>query len=77
MPNVNKNSQEICQNYNYQGVCPICGSEQLSYGAAVFDDYGVNYPYVCENCGTKGNEAYNLKFDGHYGINLYNILEEN
>ena len=57
-------------NNNLQGICPHCRSEQLSYGTIIIDDCGVKYPYICENCGTKGNEAYNLEFDGHYDVQL-------
>lgn len=53
-----------------KGICPNCQSEQLSYEKPIFDDYGVKYPYTCDNCGTKGNEAYHLEFDGHYDIQI-------
>lgn len=52
---------------NQSGICPLCGSENLDYGAAVIEDVGVMYPWTCE-CGAKGEETYNLEFSGHYAV---------
>lgn len=52
-----------------QGICPVCGSENLSYGVIDVTDVGVFYPATCEDCGANFEEHYDLTFAGHYKIN--------
>lgn len=52
-----------------QGICPICGSENLTYGTIDVTDMGVFYPTFCEDCGADFEEHYDLSFVGHYKIN--------
>lgn len=48
-----------------QGVCPVCQSESISYGAIELDGGdGVYYPAECEDCGATWHECYNLEFSG-------------
>ena len=48
-----------------QGMCPICGSESVSYGAITLDGGdGVFYPATCDDCETTWRECYNLEFTG-------------
>lgn len=51
---------------NYKaGICPVCGSEELSYGSIDASYNNVSYPWTCENCGSKGKEYYSLTFEEH------------
>lgn len=53
-------------NYNKEaGICPVCGSEELSYGSIDVAYNNVSYPWTCENCGSKGKEYYSLTFEEH------------
>ncbi len=46
--------------------CPHCNSENIYYNDSYFDDWGSYvYEFVCEDCGTKGKQWYNLVFDGY------------
>lgn len=47
-----------------EGVCPICQSENVSYGVLEPDDDGIFYPVECDNCGATWNECYNIEFSG-------------
>ena len=60
---------------NFQGVCPICNETgTLKYDTPVFDDYGLYFPWECENCNSTGNEEYSMEFDGH--TKIYNSKGE-
>ena len=50
------------------GVCPICQSEEVSYGSLELCDNDVYYPVTCDKCGASFREFYELKFVGHYNI---------
>lgn len=46
--------------------CPKCGSDNLSYEAAELGDGAyVDYPWVCNECGSAGIEYGAIEFDGH------------
>lgn len=45
--------------------CPICNSENITYGTLELCDVGVYYNAVCNDCNTKFKEHYNLEFAGH------------
>lgn len=51
-----------------QGVCPVCDSKNINYGAMEVDGEGVCYPAQCEDCGATFHECYDLVFAGHYNI---------
>ena len=54
---------------NYIGVCPVCDEAgTLKYDKAVFDDYGLYFPWICKNCNSTGNEEYAMQFCGHSEI---------
>jgi len=44
------------------GICPKCGSDNLNYETNVNDGDSLYYPFVCDNCGCEGREAYNLNY---------------
>ena len=51
---------------NKSGICPICNSEYITYDKPECADIEtIYYPYVCENCKTKGEEYYKIEFIGH------------
>lgn len=47
----------------YQGQCPKCDSENLTYGVAEIDGEGLFYPFTCDDCKTEGEEWYGLQFE--------------
>ena len=47
---------------NTQAECPVCGSEQLTYGALVAQDQCIYYPFTCDDCGKSGEEWYQLGY---------------
>ena len=49
-----------------EDVCPVCGSENLSFGSWEIIDSGAVIPFECKDCGTTGKEGYNLVFDGSF-----------
>ena len=56
---------------NEMGVCPICNSMDLDYGAVQFDSDMLYFPFTCKQCGCKGEEWYSMGFVGN------NIKDEN
>ena len=46
-----------------QEKCPKCKSTDLDYKAAEFADTQIGYPFICNGCGVKLVEWYDLKFD--------------
>ncbi len=47
-------------------VCPVCGSENLSFeGMRAEGDLNI-YPWECDDCGAEGEEQYTVTFNGHY-----------
>lgn len=48
-----------------QGICPVCGSENLNYEGLEPEEEMIVYPWTCENCGATGSEWYELQFAGH------------
>ena len=64
--NNEKNMSHFVDGSGAQGICPCCGSENLTYGKVVDDDCGVAYPWQCDDCGAKGKETYEIDFVGHY-----------
>lgn len=51
-----------------QGCCPVCGSENLSYGKLQGCETGICYPWICDDCGSSGKECYSISFDSHQEI---------
>lgn len=51
-----------------QGICPICGSDSISYEAMEVEDDSVYYPAMCDKCHATWKEYYDLTFSGHYEI---------
>ena len=51
------------------GICPLCGSDNISYEEIEIDGGdGVFYPATCDDCGATFKECYNLEFDEHIDI---------
>lgn len=50
---------------NCEGFCPVCHSDDVDYEGIELFDGMVYFPYVCKNCGTPGEEWYDLEFTGH------------
>ena len=52
---------------NKIGVCPVCNSDLVEYDFMELAGRGdmIYYPYICKNCGAKGEEWYELSFAGH------------
>jgi hypothetical protein len=48
---------------NKQGRCGNCNSENIEYGASIYEGDYIWFKYDCDDCGSKGKEYYNLKFD--------------
>lgn len=56
---------------NINGVCPMCNSTNLDYGALEFEtDMLSYYPWRCNDCHTQGEEWYVMSFSGH------NLIDE-
>jgi len=50
---------------NRQGECPVCGEQDLDYGAVEFEDDMEYFPWTCNQCGAQGEEWYSRDFAGH------------
>lgn len=50
--------------------CPVCNGQDLDYGTLQLDGNQAYYPWECMDCGSKGQEWYNMQFSGQ------NIKEE-
>ena len=58
-----------------EGICPICGSEDIEYQEIEIDfPTGVYFPCVCNKCQATFNEWYNVEFHGQYDISEKNVL---
>lgn len=51
------------------GICPVCGSDDLTFEGMKADGDLNIYPWKCEDCGTEGEEQYTVTFIGHYNKN--------
>lgn len=51
-----------------EGICPICGSENITYDAIEPYGEGIYYPAICDDCGTTFKECHHLTFDTHIDI---------
>ena len=51
-----------------EGMCPICGSENITYGEIEPYGEGIYYPAICDDCGATFKECYHLTFDTHIDI---------
>ncbi len=56
-----------------QGICPICGSENIAYGSSELgiDGNELYYPAECQDCGATFQEYYALEFIGHENVEPY------
>lgn len=47
--------------------CPHCNTDNMRFDNSYFTDELSHfvYEFVCENCGAKGKQWYNLLFDGY------------
>lgn len=50
---------------NENGRCPICNGYNLNYEQMEPEGDMICYPWVCEDCSTRGKEWYLLNFIGH------------
>ena len=56
-------SKKLQEKLGYEpGICPNCGSDDLSYEKPITYTDVIEYPYHCNNCGADGTERYNLDF---------------
>jgi len=60
-----KHKKEFTKDESQASSCPKCGSIDLDYGMLETLDSCIEYPWTCNNCGSKGKEYANLIFDGH------------
>lgn len=60
--------------FNQAGICPICGSEYITYGAGHLEETNFLYPCTCDDCGATFEENYSLNFSSM--INTYDKNEE-
>ena len=51
-----------------EGMCPLCGSENITYGVLEPYGEGIYYPAQCDDCGATFKECYNLTFGTHIDI---------
>ena len=51
-----------------QGVCPVCGKEELVYGDTVLDGNQMGYHWQCSECLSQGTEWYALDFIEHTDV---------
>ena len=67
-------SKKLQEKLGYEpGICPDCGSDDLSYEKPISYTDSIEYPFHCNNCGADGTERYNLDF----AESETNELEEN
>ena len=59
----------------YLWVCPCCEGENLTYDAIQFEGDQCYFPRVCENCGAKWEERYNMDFIWHENIEKNNLSD--
>ena len=56
-------SKKLQEKLGYEpGICPDCGSDDLSYEKPISYTDSIEYPFHCNNCGKDGAERYNLDF---------------
>lgn len=48
-----------------QGVCPYCGSQEITYNAIRFENDMLYFPCECETCKRYFEEWHTLHFEGH------------
>lgn len=58
----NKKLKESIETNSKEGTCPVCHSDNIEYTSFELDDYGVKYPFICNSCGTQGDEFYDMTF---------------
>ncbi|MBR1775959.1 hypothetical protein IJ750_02655 [bacterium] len=51
-----------------EGVCPACGSQNITYDGSEIDGNSMYYKCICDDCDTTFNECYNLVFVEHNNI---------
>ena len=51
-----------------QGKCPVCGTDNLEYGSADFEDNVIMYPVTCLECSARFDECYSMNFIEHENI---------
>lgn len=50
---------------NRQGECPVCGEQDLDYGAIELEGEMAYFPWTCNQCKAQGEEWYSMDFAGH------------
>lgn len=50
---------------NWLGRCPFCDSDNLDYESIRLEGDCCYFPWMCKDCGNRGEEWYNLDFTGH------------
>ena len=59
-----------------EGKCPKCNSEDLEYEDSDISGEGASYYYICNDCGFKGIEWYNITFSNHLTIDGNDIHKQ-
>jgi hypothetical protein len=45
-----------------QGVCSVCGSDNITYGTSLLEDDYIAYEITCDDCKAEGREWYHLDY---------------
>ena len=53
------------ENKEGQGICPVCGNNDLEYYGYENETTGLFYRWECNHCHSHGNEWYSLNFIEH------------
>lgn len=48
--------------FNQAGICPICGSDYITYGAGHLEETNFVFPCTCDDCQATFEETYSLEF---------------
>lgn len=45
-----------------EGKCPVCGSDNITYGDSVLEDTSLGYEFICNACHTEAIEWFDLVY---------------
>lgn len=52
-------------NKQQEGICPVCGSDDLDYHSYEVEGTQLSYQWECNDCHSQGTEWYSLNFIEH------------